>query len=81
MGPRLRGDDVCGEVCASLLAVIVAFSVILSRVREANEGWGSSAKLVVDAILSLRRFLCWIPERPRDARPFEDDGRGSGECN
>jgi hypothetical protein len=26
-------------------------------------------------IQSLRHFLCWIPERPRAARPFEDDGR------
>lgn len=29
-----------------------------------TEGRESSAKVVEDAISSLRRFLCWIPESP-----------------
>jgi hypothetical protein len=34
-----------------------------------------SALLSLDHLLCLRHFFRWIPERARDARPFEDAGR------
>jgi len=40
--------------------------VILGRARRRSvEGRGSSARLVEDAIVSLRQFLRWIPKRSR----------------
>ena len=50
--------------------------VILGQARHAlaREGRGSSAKLLLRNILSLRRSSRWIPEAARKAaRGFEDD--------